>query len=95
MTTCGSREEAEKLAEGVVAAKLAACVQISEVASVYEWEGELKKEKEFLLFIKGRADLFPELRDYIFKNHSYAVPEVVQVDIADGSPAYLAWMQGS
>ena len=38
MTTCASRAEGETLAEGIVRKKLATCVQISEIFSVYEWE---------------------------------------------------------
>lgn len=92
MTTCGDRAAAETLAESIVAARLAACVQITEIASVYEWQGKISKDKEQLLLIKGRRDLFERLRDHILANHSYDVPEIIQLDIAAGSPGYLAWM---
>ncbi len=94
MTTCANREQAETLAEGIIKNKLAACVQISEISSVYEWDNKLNKDKEFLLLIKGRKDLFSKLRDYVLSNHSYDVPELILLDIKDGNPKYLDWMRG-
>jgi len=91
MTTCASRAEGETLAEGIVSKKLATCVQISEISSVYEWEGELNKAKEFLLLIKGRKDLFPRLKEYLLANHPYEVPELLQLDITNGNPAHFAY----
>ena len=91
MTTCASRAEGETLAEGIVRKKLATCVQISEISSVYEWEGELNKAKEFLLLIKGRKDLFPKLKEYLLANHPYEVPELLQLDITNGNPAHFAY----
>ena len=94
MTTTASREDAEALAEAIIANKLAACVQIAEITSVYEWEGKLNKSAEFLLMIKGRADRFAKLREFVLAQHRYELPELVRIDIADGNPAYLAWLRG-
>ena len=58
------------------------------------WEGEFKKQKEFLLLIKGRKDLFPMLKEYLLANHRYEVPELLQVDITNGNPAHLAYELG-
>jgi len=94
MTTCANRAEGETLAEGIIRSKLATCVQITEVSSVYDWEGEFKKQKEFLLLIKGRKDLFPKLKEYLLANHCYEVPELLQVDITNGNPTHLAYELG-
>jgi len=94
MTTCANRAEGETLAEGIIRSKLATCVQITEVSSVYDWEGEFKKQKEFLLLIKGRKDLFPMLKKYLLANHCYEVPELLQVDITNGNPTHLAYELG-
>jgi uncharacterized protein involved in tolerance to divalent cations len=50
---------------------LATSIQISEVSSVYDWEGKLKKAKEFLLLIKGQNALFPKLQECLLANHTY------------------------
>ena len=95
MTTTATREDAEAWAEGLVMNKLAACVQIAETFSVYEWEGHVNKDREFLLLIKGRSDLFEKVRGYVLAHHKYDLPELVKLDLVDGNPAYLAWMHGA
>ena len=50
LTTTPNIDEAEGLAEKIVAAKLATCVQIlPQMTSVYFWEGKVQKEPEHLL----------------------------------------------
>lgn len=92
MTTAGTEEEAEDLAGAMVEAGLAACVQIQRVRSVYRWEGETRREPEWLLICKTRAGRFEALQALIQERHSYSVPEVVQLPITAGSPAYLRWL---
>jgi len=94
MTTIAGRERAEALAEQLIVTELAACVQIAEVSSVYRWKGEVQKEREFLLIIKGRSDLFPRLQAFILAHHDYDLPELIKLDIVDGNPRYLQWLQG-
>ena len=89
MTTAGTEDEADQLADAIVEARLAACVQIQRVRSVYAWRGETKREPEWLLMAKTRAGRFAELEAFIRERHSYEVPEVVQVPITAGSADYL------
>ena len=95
MTAAESEDEAHRLAEGLVTGKLAACVQIAAVASVYTWREQIEKTPEFLLLIKTTAERAAEAQAYITANHSYEVPEITQIDIDSASPAYLAWMLGA
>lgn len=92
LTTCPSREEAHRLASLLVRGHLAACVQITEITSCYEWKGEVKTEPEQLLFIKALSDAFGEIERLITENHSYEVPEIVQIPIERGYPPYLRWI---
>lgn len=92
LCTAGSREEAERLAELLVTQRLAACVQITDIASRYVWEGQLTKDAECLLLIKTRTSLYGEVQAAILANHSYAIPEIVQLPIQQGLPAYLNWL---
>ena len=94
-TTCGGKQEAERIAETIVVERLGACVQIDAVTSCYRWEGALHREPEWRLTIKTRASLFPALRDRIAALHSYTVPEIVRIPLTGGSPAYLAWVEGA
>jgi periplasmic divalent cation tolerance protein len=93
LTTCGSAEEAEKIARALVSKKLAACVNVlPAVRSIYRWKGEVQDAVETLLVIKSSRALFDEVRAEIEKLHSYEVAEVIAVPIVDGSEAYLEWM---
>jgi len=95
LTTTGSDEAAADLASSIIAAKLAACVQIQTIRSVYCWKGETCVEPESLLFIKTRGDLYPQLEAHIKANHSYETPEIVQIPITAGSAEYLTWIDES
>jgi len=94
MTTCASREDGEALATGIVKNKLANSVQITEVTCINEWEGEFQKAPEFLLLIKGPENLFPQLKEFLLANHSYEVPEILQMKVANGNASHYAYTLG-
>ncbi len=96
LCTTNSRENAEKIADILVSNRLAACVNIIDsVASLYRWQGKVVKDTEFLLLIKSKSELFEELKAKILENHSYEVPEVISLDIKDGTKDYLDWIGAS
>jgi len=93
LSTCGSEAEAESLARALVEERLAACVNVVRgVRSVYRWQGAVEAADEVLLVIKSTADRFPDLREKLQKLHSYEVPEVVAIPVADGTESYLRWI---
>ena len=92
-STCGSREEAEKLARHLLEARLAACVNvIMQIQSFYWWQGKIEDSQEWLLVIKTARDLFDKVRAVLETAHSYELPEVLALPIVDGAPNYLAWL---
>lgn len=92
--TCGSEEEASKIAHALVEEKLAACANmISPLRSIYRWEGKICDEKEWLLVIKTRQSRFKDLAKRVKALHSYTVPEIIAVPIIEGFPAYLNWIE--
>lgn len=94
LTTVPNHQEGEQLADKLIIAKLAACVQIlPPMTSVYFWEGELQKENEHLLLIKTLPEKYDELEAFIKENHSYDVPEIVAINPEHVSDGYLKWMQ--
>jgi len=93
-TTCGTEDEARKLAAALIEKHLAACVNITApVTSVYRWKGEVEEAKEWLLIIKSRRERFEELRVLLEGAHSYELPEVLALPVVDASPNYLAWLE--
>ena len=98
LSTCASAEEAQRLARALVEKRLAACVTVMPgVRSVYRWRDAagndaIEEEEEVLLAIKTSRALLEELNNEIERLHSYEVPEVIALQIVDGSERYLAWM---
>jgi periplasmic divalent cation tolerance protein len=92
--TCGSEEEALKIANALVEAHLAACVNlIAPIRSIYRWEGKIWDEKEWLLIIKTQKQRFEALEKRVRSLHSYSVPEIISLPITEGSSAYLNWIK--
>lgn len=96
LTTAPNIKEAESLAQKIIEAKLAACVQISpQITSFYTWKGKIQKDTEHQIFIKTLPEKFDELRIFIQANHSYDVPEIVGIPVERGSQDYLTWIKDS
>ena len=76
--------------------RLAACVNVVPgVRSTYRWQGAVQTESEWLLIVKTERDRFEAVREAIRSLHSYDVPEIVMLEIADGDAGYLAWLAES
>ncbi len=96
LTTCGSQEEAQRIAHELVQRRLAACVNIvPQIDSVYRWQGKVETATEWLLLIKTTAAAFDRLRHALFELHSYDVPECIEIGIEDGGAKYLEWIAES
>lgn len=93
LTTLEGEAQAEALAQQIVQARLGACVQVHAIKSFYLWQGQARQEREYLLMIKTRSALYPQLQDFIRAHHSYETPEIVQLPITAGWPDYLAWIE--
>lgn len=92
LTTAGDLTEAHRLATALVERRLAACVQISQISSVYRWEGAVAAEPETRLVIKTRRDRVDAVSAALAELHSYDTPQIVTLDVAGGSEAYLSWI---
>jgi len=91
--TATNGEEATRLAEMLVGAHLAACVQIlPEMESVYRWQGKIERQSEILLLAKTTSAKFAELEREVRALHSYETPEIIAVRVVDGSASYLDWL---
>jgi periplasmic divalent cation tolerance protein len=94
LMTAANREEASRIAEMLVAARLAACVQIlPEIQSVYRWQGEVARESEVMLLAKTTLDRFDEIDLAVRESHSYETPEIIALPVTAISEPYLAWLQ--
>ena len=94
--TAANGEEATRLADLLIGAHLAACVQIlPEMESVYRWQGKIERQSEILLIAKTTAAKFADLDREVRALHSYETPEIIAVPLAAASKPYLEWLTTS
>lgn len=91
--TCPDPDCANRIAEALVGERLAACVNIVPgLRSVYRWQGALESADEVLLLVKTGREQLAALTARIRDLHPYELPEVIAVEVAGGSAAYLDWI---
>jgi periplasmic divalent cation tolerance protein len=94
VTTCATREEAERVGEALVAARLAACVQIhSPITSIYRWQGQIERSEECLLVAKTLPQKFNDVAAAIRQQHSYQTPQIIGLPVVEGTEDYVAWLR--
>jgi len=95
LSTCATEDEAAKLAQVLVEARVAACVtMVPGARSVYRWQGAIETAAECLLIIKSSRQLFEPLRTALENAHPYDVPEVLALPVVEGAPNYVNWLEG-
>ncbi|GAB7126442.1 divalent-cation tolerance protein CutA [Silvimonas sp. JCM 19000] len=90
---CPDTAVASTLAQGIVAARLAACVNLlPEVRSVYRWQDRIETTTEVPLLIKTTRARYPALQDWLAAQHPYDVPEIIATPVVAGHAPYLHWL---
>ena len=77
ITTESSKKNALRLAKLLVKNKIAACVSIKEIFSIYEWDNDIEETKEFEITIKSKPEFKENLIDFLHKNSTYEVPQII------------------
>ena len=95
MTTLPSQDAARDIARALVEERLAACVQLLPIESIYRWDAKVQQEPEVLLLAKTRAALFEAAAARIKALHPYTVPEIVTLPFSDGAESYFQWMDAA
>jgi periplasmic divalent cation tolerance protein len=91
LTTCGA-EVAPRIAEALVSAKLAGCVQRLPIESTYRWKGEVETAAEVLLLIKIRSVDYSAVEQAILALHDYEMPQIIALPVMHGFAGYLSWL---
>ena len=91
LVTHPSKEHAERITRGVIDAKLAACVLVTDVKSFYNWEGKLNEDDEVVTILKTSIDNVADLEKYIEANHDYDVPAIISFQV-DANKSYGDWL---
>jgi periplasmic divalent cation tolerance protein len=82
------------LARHLVQLRLAACVNVlPAMTSFYEWDGKLEEATEQTVVVKTVRARYAEVERAILERHPYELPEILAIDVEDGLPAYLQWVE--
>jgi len=93
LTNLPDRAAAERLADGLIAGRLAACVNIlSPCRSVYRWKDAIQHDEEHPVLIKTTVERYPALQAAIRAQHPYELPEIIAIPVERGLPEYLDWV---
>jgi periplasmic divalent cation tolerance protein len=96
LTTCGSREVADRIAAVLVEERLAACVNVLPgITSTYRWQEKIETDDEVLMLIKTAKPELSAIEATIRTLSGYELPELIAVEIAGGSADYLRWVETS
>ena len=77
ITTESNKENALRMAKLLIQHKLAACVSIKQIFSIYEWDGDIEETKEFEITIKSKPEFKDDLIDLLHKISTYDVPQII------------------
>jgi periplasmic divalent cation tolerance protein len=94
VTTIGSRDRALAIAHALVERQLAACVQLSEIESVYRWNGAVQQDREIRILCKTTSVRYAAVEAAIKELHTYDVPAIHAIALDQVEPAYGAWIEG-
>ena len=94
--SCPDADVASRVAHALVDERLAACVQaVPGVTSTYRWHGAVQVDTETLLLIKTTRVRFDALARRVAELHPYDTPELLVLEVVDGTPDYLAWLEAA
>ena len=91
-TTIDNLERAQAMARALVERKLAACVQISTIESIYQWQAAMQNDREFRLMIKTTAERYPDVETAIRELHTYDLPAIYALGTTQVFEPYAKWV---
>ena len=93
-TTESDENIAKNISRLLIHKKLAACVSLKEIYSIYNWNDEIKEEREIEILIKSKPELVSELIVFLKKMLSNNVPQIIHTKFKS-EKAYLKWVNQS
>ena len=93
--TAASLEEAQKIGKTLVKERLAACVNIFPIQSIFRWKEKIDEANEFGMIVKTKSKKIKEIEQRVKELHSYEIPCVVSFRMDEGSDDYLEWIEES
>ena len=95
ISTYPNKKSITKIATELIQNKIVACVNITEISSIYSWQGKIQNSSEYLALFKTTQKNKKSLKEKIMKTHPYEVPEIAEIDITSINKSYLKWLAES
>ena len=95
VSTFPSKQSVTSIANQIVKKKLAACVNITKISSVYSWKGKIENKDEYLALFKTTKKNQPTLKKELKKLHPYDVPEIAEINVESINQPYMKWLMDS
>jgi len=92
LTTVDNQVLAYKIAQKLIEEDIAACAQVDAIQSFYKWNNELENREEYRLMIKAKSSNYKKIEAAILALHNDDTPQIVKIDITEGLPSYLNWV---
>jgi periplasmic divalent cation tolerance protein len=93
LITAASETEAHTIAKVLIDARLAACVNLTPINSIYRWQGDIHNDSEYQLTIKTDLALFEQIATQVTQQHSYDLPEIIAVPMVKSTKEYEQWVR--
>ena len=90
---CADADEAQRIANALVSERLAACVQLTPMTSIYHWDGQIETSPEIRLSVKTVAKKMEAIEARVKTLHSYDVPQITATEIVAASAEYANWVR--
>jgi len=95
VSTFPSKQSVTSIANQIVKKKLAACVNITKISSVYTWKGKIENQDEYLALFKTTKKTKIDLKKELKKLHPYDIPEIAEINVDSINQPYLKWLVDS
>ena len=95
ISTFPNKQSITKIANQLVKQKLAACVNIINISSVYAWKGKIENQSEYLALFKTSKKNQSKLKKELQKLHPYDIPEIAEINVGSINQSYLKWLVDS
>jgi periplasmic divalent cation tolerance protein len=92
-TTYNSEDEVRRIAMKLIESNLAACIQYFPITSLYRWKSKIEESEEFLLLIKSTIKNKMKILEFLEKEHTYEVPEIMITVMDIVSKDYSEWIE--
>ena len=92
VSTYPNKKSITKIANKLVQNKIAACVNITKISSIYSWQGKIENASEYLVLFKTTQKNKKSLKEKIKASHPYDVPEIAEINITSINKSYLTWL---